>query len=354
MAHIPQRHIVIVESQLNQLKQNLWSDRFVAAEMNEGAKRMPIRLRYRGGHTRAYPKRSFEVRAGARTRHFNAEYEDPSLLRNRLSLSFFDRIGVPSPKARHCLLVMNGEPLGVYLEIEGVNRAFFRSRGLKAKALFYAVDDRANFSLRTEAGRRKTSLLSGYQRKLGTGADSRKLALFIRRIGAARPGKARSIRQLLDTDNYMRWLAGAVLTGNYDGFVHNYALYSGRTRTGARDKYRMIPWDYEGSWGRNCYGKLCGSDLVRLEGYNELTGKLLGVPELRAAYKRRLRSLLRTAFTTERIMSAAHEMHDSIREHVRRDAKRKWTFAEFEGERDVIRRYVEERRRIVKAALELW
>ena len=55
----------------------------------------------------------------------------------------------------------------------------------------------------------------------------------------------------LDISVYLKWLAGAVLTGNYDGFDQNYALYE-HTSTG---KYRIIPWDYEGTWGRNCYGK---------------------------------------------------------------------------------------------------
>ncbi|MEK8131508.1 CotH kinase family protein [Paenibacillus filicis] len=348
MTVLPVRSLVVEAGQLRILQRDVWSDRFVQAEFSDGTQKASIRLRYRGGHTRNYPKRSYEIRLGSRTYHYNAEYDDPSLLRNALSFQFFGWLAVPSPRAKHCLLYLNGQPLGVYLEIEGVNRSFFRRRGLKVRSLFYAVNDHANFSSRTESGRRKASLLDGYQRKLGTREDGRRLAAFIRRLNAPGTSRTRVIKREMDIDNYARWLSGAVLTGNYDGFVQNYSLY----RSPVTLKYRMLPWDYEGTWGRNCYGKLCGSDLVRVKGYNELTRQLLRVPSWRSAYKRRLGSALRRTFTVDRIMPVVESMHGLIRDQVRQDVSRKWTFAEFEGERGVIRRYVQERRRLVQAALE--
>lgn len=350
MAELPVRHVRIGTESLRTLQKNVWSEHYVQAWMEgSGGKRVPIRIRYRGGHTREYPKKSYEIVRGGRTYHYNAEYDDPSMIRNALSFEFFRWIGVPSPQTRHCLLYMNGESLGVYLELEGVEEAFFRKRGISAGPLFYAVNDDANFGLlKGGSDRRKSSLMAGYQQMKGAPKDHERLRLFIGRINTLRSKQlGMYLQRRLDIDNYLRWLAGAVLTGNYDGFDQNYAIYRHKTKL----KYRMIPWDYEGTWGRNCYGKPCGSDLVRIQGYNKLTSKVLAFRAFRSRYKALLKQFLATSFTVERISPVAERMHQSIRPHIVRDSRRKWSISEFDGEPRFIRNYIQERRQLVQEAL---
>lgn len=122
---LPVYHISLSPTEYQQLTSNIWSETFVNSTMQMDGKPFPIRLRYRGGHTRGYPKKSFEIRTSSRTYHFNAEYDDPSLLRNALSFRFFESIRVPAPSTQHCVLYLNGQLLGVYLRIEGVKSFFF-------------------------------------------------------------------------------------------------------------------------------------------------------------------------------------------------------------------------------------
>ncbi len=351
-AELPVRNLVIGNQQLKQLKKDVWSNRFVKGNYMNAGKLTEIRIRYRGRHTRDYPKRSYEVVRGGKTYHYNAEYDDPSLIRNALSFRFFEWIGVPCPKAKHCLLQLNGQNLGVYLEIEGVDRFFFRKRGIPVQSMFYAEDDDANFSLLAgESRKKKASLFSGYKQMIGTAEDRRRLVMFIRKLNSLGSGRSKALfaylQLRLDIDNYLRWLAGAVLTGNYDGFDQNYALYRHRKL----QKYRMIPWDYEGTWGRNCYGKPCGSDLVRVTGYNRLTRLILQNPLLREKYKRLLARILTDTFTKRRILPVAAAMQQAIRPHLMRDTARKWSIADFDGEIYMIRDYIEERRTLVADAL---
>ncbi|XOK59316.1 CotH kinase family protein [Paenibacillus elgii] len=351
-AELPVRHVLIGEPQLKQLQKNVWSNRFVQGSMvSEGTKK-EIRVRYRGGHTRDYPKRSYEVVRGGKTYHYNAEYDDPSMIRNALSFRFFEWIGVPCPQTRHCLLRLNGQNLGVYLEIEGVDHYFFRRRGISVQSLFYAVNDNANFSLyANDSSRKKSSLFSGYKQMIGSSDDRSKFTWFIRKLNTLGSDSSKALLSYLqlrlDIDNYLRWLAGAVLTGNYDGFDQNYAIYRHRKS----QKYRIIPWDYEGTWGRNCFGKPCGSDLVRVTGYNRLTRTLLKFPAVRSKYKKLLAAMLNDPFTVRKIIPVAHAMHNAIRPHVVQDTARKWSVSEFEDEVWMIRRYIEERRRLVADAL---
>lgn len=341
--------IVLGAHEKNALKKNIWSGKFVRAHVHHDGRLVPMRIRYRGGHTRDYPKKSYEIRIGGRTYHFNAEYDDPSMIRNALSFRFFESIGVPSPYTRHCILRINGHSEGVYLLIEAVNRSFFRRRRIPVTTLVYADNDSANFSLISpETKRRKTTLFEGYRQMIGTDSGRIKIKRFIANLHRLKRARLyRYLHRKLDVDNYLRWLAGAVLTNNYDGFDQNYALYE----HGKTGKYNMVPWDYEGTWGRNCYGKRCESDLVRITGYNALTEAIMADSAIRNQYRMLLNDLLKTKFTEQAIMPIVNKMHANIADSVYRDHTRTWPVRVFDEEPELIRRYIQERRDIVRNEL---
>jgi spore coat protein H len=349
---LPARSLHIDEEKNYELERNLWNDQYVAATMRVNGQSSKALVRYRGGHTRTYPKRSYEVVRRGRVYHYNAEYDDPSMIRNALSFRFFEWLKVPSPRTKHVLLYRNGEPLGVYLEIEGVERRFFRRRGIGYASLFYAVNNDADFGLHGGDGiRGKSSLLSGYEHKSGGYEERSRLAALIRGMHERDGARAASfLDSRLDTDNYLRWLAGAVLTGNYDGFEQNYALYRHR-KSG---KFRIVPWDYEGTWGRNCYGNVVSSGLVDTFGYNALTAKLLEQPVYRARYKTILTEALRGPFTERKLMPVVRGMMSELAPHIRADTMRRWSYRDFRGEEERIRTYIRERRRLIAAAIRKW
>ncbi|GIO32518.1 MULTISPECIES: CotH kinase family protein [Paenibacillus] len=348
---LPVYRIVIKDKDLKQMENNIWSDRFFPATLSSGnGSSQPIQIRYRGGHTREYPKKSYEIRTSRATYHFNAEYDDPSLIRNALSFHFFNMIGVPSPTTLHCVLQLNGANQGVYLRIEAVNRTFFRMRKIPVRSIIYAVNDNATFDLNNvSTNTPKTSLFSGYRLIKGTGGDRLRLTRFIRSIHAKR-GKAleKYLNGRLHMDNYLRWLSGAVLTGNYDGFRHNYTIFEYQKRKA----YGFLPWDYEGTWGRNCYGKEVASNLVSIKGHNKLTGKVLAYSANRQQYKRILEEILAGSFTAQRLMPVVRKMFHQIEEDVYRDPKYKWPLGMFLYEPDVIHAYIENRRRDIRRELQ--
>ncbi|XID93650.1 CotH kinase family protein [Paenibacillaceae bacterium WGS1546] len=338
------------ESAARGLEKNLWNDHYVPGRMRTNGSTAAVSVRYRGGHTRSYPKKSYEVVRQNQAFHYNAEYDDPSMIRNALSFAFFPMIGVPAPRTKHVLLEVNGDSKGVYLEIEGVGRLFFRRRKIGASSLFYAINNRADFGLfSSESNRKKRSLLAGYEHRFGGSGEKSRLKSFIRGIHAFDGTRGEAfIRSRLDADNYLRWLAGAVLTGNYDGFEQNYAIYRSR----GTGKLRMIPWDYEGTWGRNCYGRIVDSGLVAVSGYNMLTRKLLSYPGFRKQYRTILQEALDGPFTESRLIPVAYGMLDALSPYIRNDPTRRWSFAEFRGEPEIIRNYIRERRAIVRSEMQ--
>ena len=69
----------------------------------------------------------------------------------------------------------------------------------------------------------------------------------------------KEIVKYVNVDQYLRWLAGAVLTQNYDGFVHNYALYR-NGETGFLKSFHgtMMPHGGGMSMAEICRRIMCG------------------------------------------------------------------------------------------------
>jgi spore coat protein H len=345
---LPVYHITVSANEYQQLTSNIWSDTFVKGTMQMDGKQLPIRIRYRGGHTRSYIKKSFEIRTSSRTYHFNAEYDDPSLLRNALSFQFFESIRVPAPSTRHCVLYFNGQLLGVYLRIEGIKTFFFRQRRIPVCSIFYAVNDHADFAVDADSSESGRDLLYGYTLIHGKDVDRTKLRNFIQQLNTkSRQELFRFLQSRIDTNNYLRWLSGAVLTGNFDGFHQNYTWYE---KNKSR-KYGILPWDYEGTWGRNCYGTRVDPNLVRIQGYNKLTGRLLAFRSFRQQYKKLMQQHLMFAFTEKKIMPKVYSLHNKIRKEVEKDPYIKWDMNIFYGEPERIRTYVVERREHLRKEL---
>ena len=175
---IPSYSLKIEEENLEELRGDLWNNEPVPADLIVEGVTYDIDIAYRGSYTRKFRKRSYRIEfidpkifSGAREIHLNAEYKDPSLIRNKLSFDFFHDLGVLAPQSQHINLSRNGSHKGVYLQLESVDEFFLKKRGLPMGPIFYAVNNNANFSLMRDE-KMKRSLLSGYQQAFGNQSDN--------------------------------------------------------------------------------------------------------------------------------------------------------------------------------------
>ena len=107
--------IIINPKILKKMNEDIWVDDRFPAVLKIGENQYSICLAYRGNVIRKKRKKSYHIIFekpftidGAHEIHLNAEYKDLSLCRNKLSLDFFDEIGVISPHSMHVLLYING------------------------------------------------------------------------------------------------------------------------------------------------------------------------------------------------------------------------------------------------------
>ncbi|WHY69832.1 CotH kinase family protein [Neobacillus sp. SuZ13] len=347
----------IKKADLKDLRKDIWSDIPVPACLQVGNTRYNVEICYRGSYTREFRKKSYMIKfmepktvSDAHILHLNAEYRDPSLFRNKLSLDFFQDIGVLSPDSQHINLVRNGSLKGVYLKLESVDEMFLKRRGLPLGPIFYAVGSGANFSLYKKNGKRKASLTSGYQKAFGNESDYKYLIELVKKVNNTPLSDfPRIIFNLIDTKKYAQWLAGAVCTMNNDGFTHNYALY----RNSNTEQFEIIPWDYDGTWGRKISGSIMKYNYVPIGGKetNQLSFLLLQVPEFRKLYRNILEELLETKFTVPYLTNKVTSMHQALRPHILQDPFKKKDIEIFDGEPEVIFQFIRDRTAYLKKRL---
>jgi spore coat protein H len=354
--NIPFYQLYIHPLDIRELRSDVWNDDPVQAKLTINKKKYDIDIAYRGSHIRDFQKKSYHINfykpalvRNAKEVHLNAEFKDPSLIRNKLSLDFFSSIGVLSPQSRHIFLKVNGKDMGIYLELESVDEYFLAKRNLPEGAIFYAVDGDANFSLMGHREKEvKDSLELGYEKKYGTELDEYYLEEMIIKVNTLLKLEFETeIEKYINVDKYLRWLAGIVLTQNYDGFVHNYALY----RNGESGQYEVIPWDYDATWGRDVNGRVMADDYVRIEGFNTLTARILDVENFRKKYKSLLEEILDHQFTLEYMEPKIKTLYEQIRPYVLIDPYEKDNLEQFDKEPEVISRFLKGRSKFLKSQL---
>lgn len=332
---------------LRELKKDIWSEDYIDARLMENGQKHEIKLAFRGHHIRNHRKKSYDIlfikpllQNTIKAIHLNGEYKDPSLIRNKLSMDFFQSIGVLAPETEHVLLHINGMFNGIYLQLESFNQDSLKKRNLPDGPIFYAINNDANFSLLTAEGDPKPRLDEGYSQQLGTEEDHRLLLELLAKINTLSNLEFNEqIGDFLNIENYLRWLAGAICTQNFDGFVHNYALY----RNSQTGQFEISPWDYDATWGIDVHGEELEPDYVPIEGYNTLTARILHCKAYRQRYQQILSDILQNEFTPEFQAPIIENLLNQIRPYISKDPYAKKNLQKFNGEYSYILNFIKER-----------
>jgi spore coat protein H len=272
---------------------------------------------------------------------------DPTLLRSALSYALFEEVGAPAPRCRHLDLTVSGQPAGVYLGMESVDRDWCRRRGLPPGPIYYAINRNANFGLISPFSKELKQPLDGGYHAL-YGVDTAPLQQMILAINVADERKfPRILDRWIDLDCYLRWLMTAVFVGNRDGFVHNYALYF----QPKQERFMIIPWDYDATWGVDIHGNPARLDRVPLIGWNKLTRRLMGVPSIRRQYRRLFETALDGPFSPSAVAALVDERAEAIAPAVLADQARRGTVERWEDDLGALKTWAVNRRALLRNQL---
>jgi hypothetical protein len=225
-------------------------------------------------------------------------WQDPSMLRERLAMHVFRRLGLPAPRETHVRLFV------------GPARAALRSGHARE-----CVDVRSLCAAAEDGWRRE------HRPGIGTGNDA---------------------SPYLDVRKVITYIAVENFLAEVDGFLGglgmaNFYIY----RFAASDSWQLIPWDRDLS-----FAVIDDMRPTHNVATNVLTRKIWAVRELRRLY---LQTLLAVAASVDDWLEREVEReYAQIREAARQDPLKPSSNAEFEQAVDFLRRFARERGPVVR------
>lgn len=147
----------------------------------------------------------------------NNSVQDSTYMCEFLGRQMFNAAGVPAPRAGHATVTFNGEPLGLYVLLEGWNKQFLKRHFADVSGNFYEGAFRNDITAELEA-------------KSGAHPEDRSdLAALIRATRQTDLNRRfTALEQVLDLERFATFVALEVLTSHWDGYslhVNNYRIF---------------------------------------------------------------------------------------------------------------------------------
>lgn len=279
-----------------------------------------VGIRYKGNSSSAPQspyKRSFliafgEYRRGLRflgLRHVALDngIQFGGLFSERLITDILRGVGVKASRCNYARVILNGQPAGVYVNVERIDRTFLERHFGSATGTLFKVDEGGpGADLRfqgNDPARYQKAFELHAGREPGAFAE---LIEFIRAVDS--PSRtAGELDQWLEVDAFLKTTAVLLFAGAFDQYTgwgpHNYYLY----RNPGDRRWTYIPWDLDVGFADNAFGRI-----PVLAGWHAgwpapvpgrpLMERLVGDPGLLERYRQHARGILETWFRPEVIL----------------------------------------------------
>lgn len=317
------------------------------------------KIKRRGGFSISFPKHSYEVDlkndaaiAGLPNDDdwiLNANYIDKTFMRHALSYDLFRSISPENiaPLYKYTELEINGSYNGLYVLMQKLDKSVFKIRENDTSAVIFkeppifrhSLDGfipqyADNFHQQTYPGigeANKSPVIEALRSFILNSSDS----IFSADIG-----------RLFDLNNIMDWHLLLLLSNNSDGILKNFYLY----KKDAQTPFRIAPWDYDHSFGRDGDNEL---NLIRPLDINRsnLLGRLLQFGWYKTALKQRWiqlneQALLSVAGLKNRIAELRQELDPMVYKNFERwpvDSPIYYDANDYEAEIDIMHRFIDMR-----------
>jgi len=292
----------------------------------------------------------------------NTNLQDPSMMRERLSLLMYREMGVPSSRATYASVTVEGANVGLYNSAQLIDKQYLKERFGTANGnddgnLYKCVYNSQGVCSLEFRGTSKsdyyfTDCTQGFDEcgiVLKTNEDDPALndyQDFIHFLDVLHNTPAAAlqneIEKVFDVDGFLKVAAVAFAISNSDSYFgkgHNYYLYR-RPDTG---RFQYLPWDLDLTYGSTSCEADIGDPTCGQADTHPLVGKLFSIPAYRAKYLQYLRQVAEEHLTVEKHDAWVDKLDALIGPLVAADPNIPGK-AEYEAARDQIRVFVMERR----------
>ena len=306
---IPRIRIVLSRAAVDQLRQRPRT--YVSATIREGNityTNVSIRLKGGPGSFRSLDdKPAFTVNFdrlaegqkfhGLKKLHLNNSVQDQSYLSEKISRELFEAAGVPAPRAAHAVVELNGEGLGLYVLVEGIDKQFLRRYFKDSGGNLYDGHSQNDVTrpMRTNSGDNPRD-------------QSRRQALANAVQEPDLDARLRNLEKTLDLDRFISFLAVELITCHWDGYAlnrNNFRIYHDR----ATDRMVFLPQGVDQAFQRLTIPVF--PPPARMPGL--VAWSVLEIPQMRERYRERVAQLLTNVFQVANITNHLYEVASRIR-----------------------------------------
>jgi hypothetical protein len=240
-----------------------------------------------------------------------------SLFSERLITDVLRGVGVKVSRCNYARVELNGKSMGVYVNVERIDKAFLERHFGTAKGMLFKVDEGGPGSDLRFVGDDLALYRRGFELHAGDEDEAYpELLDFIRGINDS-SGNEAELRRRFEVDAFVKTTAVMLLTGAFDQYTgwgpHNYYLY----RNPADERWTYIPWDLDVGFADHAFGKI-----PVLDGWNAawpvpvperpLMERLVTQPNLLREYREQAGTILETWLRPEVLIPKLRALYDQI------------------------------------------
>lgn len=232
--------------------------------------------------------------AGSKTLTLNNSRQDPSLLHQCVAYAVFERAGVPAPRCSFAHVRVNGDDLGVYVNVEPIKKPLLRR---------YFDDDSGNLYEGSSGADFRDDMLAMFEKKTHE-SDPDRSDLQAVSTALQKTGKAmlEAVEPLVDVDAFLRFWAVETLVAHWDGYagdLNNFFVYHDPTS----DKLVFVPWGTDGAFTKS-HPFLPSSGRPPLTyAWSRLAGRLYAYAPTRQRYRDTLATLLDEVWNEDALLA---------------------------------------------------
>ena len=243
--------------------------------------------------------------AGVDTLTLNNNKQDGSRVHQLVGYQFFRAAGLPASHCNLALVSVNGKSLGVYSNVESLDKHYFRRAFKSAKGTLYEGTV-CDFHVHS---------LVRFERKFG----SKKAIASIKNASMALDSDDRSILDKLgrhlDLDQFYRYWAAEVLVGHWDGYVsnkNNYFVYF----DSKSERLHFLPWGLDQlATDRNMFWRQGFDPPKSIKADAAIPRRLYKNPEAQKKYFTAMRSLLNEVWDEKKLVTQIDNLQAMINPH---------------------------------------
>ncbi len=343
---VPRYELRIPEATLALFEANPYAEEQPAVFVHDGQERQ-VKVRLRGSSARFFPKKSWRIEFpegerfdGRRKHNLVAEFQDRTMMSEKLGYDLMLAMGVPAPRTKYVRLSINGQYQGVYLDIERVDQTFAQAHGIQG-------DDPTIYRCGAKDCEMKlwrTEYQQDWQKKTNedTGKeDIRALMHVINRT--PEPELPTVLAEHLELERYLRTMAvDALISNNIAEDSQSYFIHDSTT-----GRWTYVTWDLNNNdarwwptyglsmkpvvehplfyfsladgWTERMYTRRKNHTPGYLPAFSNLNTRIVYNPELRERLMALIERGITELFTPDVIHARLDAMHALIAPHMEAD-----------------------------------